>query len=174
MFVQNNITKCTNNIKAHAALSLIAANLTDVSELVKEHFRLEMSPSLKKVMAYYYPDDTHVCHDALSDAEMLAGVYVAMINEDKVRGIPFPNHIGNPTFKDQKDLDRFVIVRNGNGKGEMVYNTLEDAKEFIIKQVRSQCKSEMNPSNAQKRLLSAINNKTKYFGYAWIARLREV
>lgn len=173
IFVRNNIAKCTNNIKAHAALSLIAANLTDVSDLVKSHFRLEMSPSLKKVMAYYFPDDEHICHDALSDAEMLRSVYEAMMSEEKIRGVPFPEHIGNPMFKNQEDLDRFVIVRSGNGQSEKIYETLDEVCSFIIGLVRKQCKSEMKRESAQKKILAAINGKKKYFGYGWTVRLKQ-
>lgn len=172
IFVQNNINKCTNNIKAQAALSLIAANLTDVSELVKSHFRLEMPPSLKKVVAYYFPDDSHVCHDALSDAEMLKSVYEAMMSEETVRGIPFPDHIGNPVFTSQEDLDRFVIIRNGNGQPETMYETLDEVSQFIVALVKLQCKSEMKLESARKKILSAINNKKRYFGYEWTVQVR--
>jgi DNA polymerase III epsilon subunit-like protein len=172
VFVKNNIKRCTKNIKAQAALSMIAANLTDVSELVKEHFRLEKVPSLKKVMAYYFPEDEHVCHDALSDAEMLCAVYKAMMNEEKMVGAPFPEYIGTPIFKNQEDLDRFVIVRSGNGQNEVTYETLEKARDFVLEQVRKQCNTEMIPANAQKKVLSAINGKKKYFGYEWTVRLR--
>lgn len=174
VFVQNNIRKCTKNIKAHAALSLIAANLTDVSELVRKHFRLEMAPALKRVMSYYFPEDSHICHDALSDAEMLCEVYKAMANEKEIRGIPFHEYIGNPIFKNQEDLDRFVIVRTGNRQGEVVYETLVEARDFVVELVRKQCRSEMSPENAQKKVLSAINGKKKYFGYDWAVTLREV
>jgi DNA polymerase III epsilon subunit-like protein len=173
IFVKNNLKKCTKSIRAQAALSIIAESLTDVANLVEEHFRLEKVPSLKKVMGYYYPEDEHVCHDALSDAEMLYEVYQAMMNEEKIRGIPFPEYIGTPIFKSQEDLDRFVIVRSGNGKGEVVYKTLDKAKEFIIEQVRKHS-CEINHTNAQKKILAAINNKKKYFGYEWTVRLKKV
>jgi DNA polymerase III epsilon subunit-like protein len=174
VFVKNNMNKCTRDIKAQAALSMIAANLTDVSELVKEHFRLEKVPSLKKVMAYYFPKDEHICHDALSDAEMLRAVYDAMLNEEKIRGIPFPEHIGDPIFTNQEDLDRFVIVRSGNGQIETTYKTLDDAKMFIVELVKKQCRSEMKPENAQKKVLAAINGKKNYFGYSWVVKLKEI
>lgn len=172
IFVQNNIKKCTRNIKAQAALSLIAANLTDVSELVKSHFRLAMPPSLKKVMAYYFPEDEHICHDALSDAEMLRAVYTAMMKEKNVIGIPFPDHIGSPVFTNGEDLDRFVIIRSGNGQAETMYETLDEASQFVLALVKMQCKSEMKLESARKKVLSAINCKKKYFGYDWVAQVR--
>lgn len=172
IFVQNNIEKCTKNIKAQAALSMIAANLTDVSELVKSHFRLAMPPSLKKVMAYYFPEDEHVCHDALSDAEMLKDVYNAMRHEKVITGIPFPEHIGSPSFANDNDLDRFIIVRSGNNQSETMYETLDEASQFIVALVKMQCRSEMKLDSAKKKVLSAINCKKKYFGYEWAVQLK--
>ena len=173
-FAQHNIDKCTKNVKAQASLSMIVANLTDATEIVKEHFRLEKAPSLKKVMEYYFPKDEHICHDALSDAEMLRAVYFALMNETKINGIPFPDYIGTPVFKNEKDLDRFVIVRSGNGKADVKYKTLNAASGFIIKLVRKQCKSEIGLIDAQKKVLHAINNKKKYFGYDWTVKLKNI
>jgi DNA polymerase III epsilon subunit-like protein len=173
VFVKNNLNKCTNSVQAQAALSLIAANLTDVTHLVELHFRLEKVPSLKKVTEYYFPGDEHICHDALSDAEMLCAVYKAMMNETEVRGIPFPDYVGTPLFKTEKDLDRFVIVRSGNAQSDVVYKTLAKAVDFIADQARVNQRIEINPISIQKKLLGAINGKKKYFGYDWTVELRK-
>lgn len=172
IFICNNMKKCTKSVKAQAALSLMAANITDVTRLVELHFRLSKVPSLKKVTEYYFPGDEHICHDALSDAEMLCAVYKAMVEEKEVRGIPFPEHVGTPLFKGPEDFDRFVIIRSGNDQKSVVYKTLDKAKDFIIEQTQLNHRIEANPINIQKKLLSAINCKKKYFGYDWAVELR--
>ena len=171
MFVKNNLTKYTRSIKPQAALSLIAANLIDFSEIVKSHFRLSRNPSLKKVVVYYYPEDEHECHSALSDAEMLRDIYVALMAEDKIAGIPFPEYIDIPTFKKPEDFDRFVIVRSREGQQDVVYDAVDDVVDFLMRKANVEGNG-IAPDVAQRRVISAINNKKRYFGYDWSARLR--
>ena len=171
MFVKNNLTKYTRSVKPQAALSLIAANLIDFSEIVKSHFRLSRNPSLKKVMMYYFPNDTHECHSALSDAEMLRDIYVALMREGTVTGIPFPEYIDIPTFKKPEDFDRFVIVRGRSRQQDVVYDTIDAARDFLVRQANKEGNG-IVPENAMKRLISAINNKRRYFGYDWSVRLK--
>lgn len=171
IFVQNNLQKCTNDVKAQAALSLIIANLTDFSNVVEEHFRLQNAPSLKKVMQYYYPNDTHVCHDALADADMLRHVHDALIKEDKVNGVPFPDHVGMPMFKSIDDFDRFNIVRQNSQQNRTTYQSFDNAVSFLINHAKRQ-RVDLDPTCAQKKLIAAINSGKPYYGYVWIAEVK--
>jgi DNA polymerase III epsilon subunit-like protein len=173
IFVKNNIKKCTHNIKAQAALSLIAANLTDFAKIVEGHFKLQHAPSMKKVMEYYYPNDDHVCHDALSDAEMLCDVYKALIEEKVVIGIPFPDHVGTPMFRVPEDMDRFIIVRLDKAQNRTVYKTFKEAHEFVIKHARNQ-RVDLNPDVAQKKLIHAINMQKTYYGFTWKTEIKRI
>jgi DNA polymerase III epsilon subunit-like protein len=171
IFVTNNIQKCTHRVKSQAALSLIAANLTDATTLVTKHFELERAPSLKKVMEYYFPNDDHIHHDALADADMLRCIYQAMKNEKKVKGIPFPDYIGTSSFKTPRDLRRFSIVRLDAAQNRVVYETFDDAKEFILKQSINN-RAQIEEETVSKKLLSALNTQKTYYGYVWNAEVK--
>lgn len=170
-FLTNNLKNRTNSFKAQAALSLISFNLHDYSEDVKEHFKLKKSIALNKVMCYYYPNNSHVWHDALSDAEMLRQVYFGVEHEEKVKGVPFPDYLEIPTFKTECDFESFTLERTDSKGNTVTYETLKDAVTIIEPLLMKQ-HGEASGKHVSRKIMSAINNSKKYFGYTWNVQVR--
>lgn len=172
-FLKKNLKDRTFNFKAQAALSLIAMNLKDYSMTVKAHFGLINCIALKKVMNYFYPEDEHTWHNALSDAEMLYKVYLGVESEETVNGIPFPEHMGTPVFRTAEDFTYWAIERI-NGEEVEVYNTLDEAIDYAANLMNKQHKGAVvNKTNIGKKILHAINTKDRYFNQKWKAKLKK-
>lgn len=91
-FIKKNLKKA-RNIKAQAALSLLAENLHDYSLDVIHHFGLVKAIGLKKVVAYYRNVETiEQNHNALEDAEFLKEVYDYINEEDDIVACPFEGY----------------------------------------------------------------------------------
>ena len=172
-FLRKNLMDRTNSLKAQASISLILTNLTDYSKVVKKHFELSKSIALKKVMNYYYPNDEHVSHNALSDAEMLYYIYKSVENETEVKGVPFPDYIDIPIFKNENDFKNFQIDRlNNSDVCKETYNTLNDAVDYIMTLMKKQGDCQCKSNNVARRIMNAINNKQKYFGFKWVVHVK--
>ena len=126
-FLKKNLKDRTTNLKAQAALSIIAMSLKDYSADVKEHFGLIQTVALKKVAGYYYPNGTYLNHNALSDAQMLKDVYFGVEAESEVIGNPFPEHMGQPKIVDSIDFNKFVLYRDNKS-----YNSMKEAIDDIV------------------------------------------
>ena len=163
-FLQKNLKDRTSNFQAQAALSVIGMNLKDYAPEVKNHFGLIKNISLKKVFDYFYPDGDYELHNALSDAQMLHQVYLAIAQNKEVVGIPFPDYIGDPIFETEHDFVNYDILVNN-----MIYETLEDALGFAISLVNKTTQSKFKKENIQRKVIHAINSKKEYFGLKWKA-----
>jgi DNA polymerase III epsilon subunit-like protein len=171
-FLKKNLRDRTTCFKAQAILTLIIHNLRDYSVDVKNHFGLYTHIALKKVMDYYYPNDEHVCHNALSDAEMLYYVYLGVEGEKEIEGTPFPDYIKRPqptnsAIVKNECFSNCKIDRFYHGKLEETYDSFADACSYIVKRVKKQGNANCNEENVQKRLKRAINRGEEYFGYLW-------
>lgn len=172
-FLKKNLKDRTGTLKAQAALSLIAMNLKDYSLDVKNHFGLFQSVSLKKVANYFYPNANYLTHNALSDAQMLRDVYLGVEAEDEVSGIPFPEHIGTPVFKEPEDFKQFNIERINSGQVESVYETLDEVVDYIEEILAKQNNAGATTRDRiKKKVIKAINSKTKYFNQKWVAKYK--
>lgn len=177
-FVKNNINKCTHSIRAQMALSCIFANMTDVTQIVAEHFNLSSAPALKKVMMYYFPNDNHECHDAESDADMLRLIYNAIQSEGKLNGVPeeFVKYVTIPPqlYANSIQLQYMKIISKKDGAMVRVFNSLDSATSTISAEIQSAHGDQPNLDKIKNRILAAINNKSKYCGYEWIAEIKTI
>lgn len=177
-FVRNNIEKCTHSIRAQMALSMIFANMTDVTILVREHFNVSAAPALKKVMMYYFPNDNHECHDAESDADMLRLIYNAMQREGKLDGVPkvFEKYLTLPAlFTNSSQLAQLRIVKSREGAIYEKYDSLDLAAQKTVDEIMTCHSLNMpNEGKVKSRILAAINNKSQYCGYDWTVEVKTI
>lgn len=173
-FLKKNLKDRTSSLKAQAALSLIAMSLKDYSLDVKNHFGLIQAVSLKKVANYFYPNGNYLNHNALSDAQMLRDVYLGVEAESEVTGIPFPEHVGVPVFKEAADFKNFIIERINGGQVEAVYESLDEAIDYIQELLASQNSSAATTrERLGNRIMKAINGKNKYFNQKWVVKMKK-
>ena len=167
-FLKKNLKDRTSSLKAQAALSLIAMSLKDYSLSVKTHFGLIKNIALKKVANYFNPDENYVAHNALEDAKMLKDVYFNIQSRKEVSGMPFPEYMSPPVFKKSEDFKNYQIERVNAGETESVYDSLDEAVEYIESLLEKQGAS-ATKDRIEKRIMKAINLKEKYFNQKWIA-----
>jgi inhibitor of KinA sporulation pathway (predicted exonuclease) len=168
-FLKKNLKDRTSTFKSQAALSLMAMNLVDYSEIVKKHFGLIKCIALKKVADYFGLEENIIVHNALDDAIMLKKVFDGINNQTEINGIPFPEYMGIPTFLGTIDFEKYYIQR-----GEVIYNSMEEAVDWAKWEMLKNGIKNFNENNISKKIIHAINTKKLYFNQKWIAKIRGI
>ena len=183
-FVEKQL-KCTNNIFAQMALSLVASNLIDYSPSVKHHFGLVKNISLNKVVAYYEGvEEIQQKHNALDDAEYLREVYYHVLLEERVTSHPFPTYEmhfedikDNETAKMRKRLNEtphFIEVRNDDEYLIKNFGHIGSALEWVKANFHSGGETrKFDAKQAANKIINANRKNKKYCGFYWDITFKE-
>lgn len=158
--------KKITNVKAQIALSLVAANLTDLAPLTANHFNAAQNISLKKVIAFIKEQQVEQKHDALEDAEMLLNVYNFISETEPLEVSPFEVKVSQPKPKEEKVVKVICINKHGEA---VSLNSIQQAADKAI--------SLMDKSNAvvarkhrdrvEKRIKKAARTNKTYIDCNW-------
>ncbi len=175
-FIRKNLSK-TNSFAAQAALSLIAMNLYDYSNIVKAHFGLAKHISLIKLVAYYRNEESVIqTHDALEDARFLKEVFEHVSNEEIVTGHPFPEYetvaSAQPTITTQTDKPDWseCVVEMYNKSGTTLiksFQGLHKAVSYAVNHINVADRERADKTKIKNRILKAINGNTLYMDKTW-------
>ena len=162
-FIKATLKHNITDFYGQCALSLIKSNLTDYSAVIREHFGINRSIALKKVVEYYRGENIEQRHNSLEDAIYLKEVYDNSVNET-VKECPFPEY---RTGSQKSGIKKLIKAVKGNVKMEFVsYGKAADwvmAEQLSIGDMindKTRCK-------ICSRIKTAAEKDRFYCGYRW-------
>ena len=157
--------KYTSNFYAKAALGLIATNLIDYQIILKERCRLAHCIKLIKVVSAFQGHKVEQTHDALEDAQFLRYIKECIDSQNYNLSLLFPDDM---ITIEQTDISLCKgIQRMKYGEVCGTYSNIDDAIEWILKQIPEEQKVGVKPTNLKKHLRQAIKKKRRYWDYKW-------
>lgn len=156
-FALNTLKHIKLSYDAQCILSLIALNLTDYSETVKQAFGLTKHISLIKVAQYYSNNaDLVQTHNALDDAKMLKYVYDSLQNNMPINIAAFPEYMSQ--------VERY----NSNNEFEEVFYGMEPAIHWLIN--HQGMSKDTKISTVATRIKNSSDQKKPYCGFYWVIK----
>lgn len=162
-FIKSTLKHNITDFYGQCGLSLIKSNLKDYSASVREHFGINRSIALKKVVEYYRGETIIQNHNSLEDAIYLKEIYENSINEF-VKECPFPEYISE---NDKPKIKKLITAERGNVKLEFV--SYSKAADWVMADQLSlgDIINDKTKSKICNRIKKAAEKSIPYFGYSW-------
>ena len=162
-FIKSTLKHNITDFYGQCGLSLIKSNLKDYSASVREHFGINRSIALKKVVEYYRGETIIQNHNSLEDAIYLKEIYENSINEF-VKECPFPEYISE---NDKPKIKKLITAERGNVKMEFV--SYSKAADWVMADQLSlgDIINDKTKSKICNRIKKAAVKSIPYFGYSW-------
>lgn len=162
-FCKNTLKKNINSPMAQLALSLIAANLTDIAPLTANHFKSKQNIALKKVAGFISENKIEQKHDALEDAEMLLNVYNFISETPPLENSPFETKI---ILKNIVKIEKVIYTKNNQ---IIELKSLEEAVDKALELMGSKnAKAAIkHPERIKNKILKSSQKNEEYIGCKW-------
>lgn len=163
-FINSTLKHNITDFYGQCGLSLIKSNLKDYSASIREHFGINRSIALKKVVEYYRGENIIQNHNSLEDAIYLKEVYENSVNE-VVKECPFPEY---KSENNKPKIKKLITAERGNVK--MGFVSYSKAADWVIADQLSigDLVNEKTKSKICNRIKNAAEKSKQYFGYNWI------
>ena len=161
------------SFKAQTALSLIRANLNNFAKKVKEHFLINQSIALIKIVSYYRKEEVVQCHNSLDDARFLKEIAEHMEHET-VDICPFPEYQRRKARPEDantlRDAKRIIIASKGEEK--LNFPSYRTAAAWLLDTYvpKGNTITERTKGNISNKIVRAARRKEPYFGFLWAVK----
>ena len=149
------------SFKAASMLGYMYLNMYDCSEEIKQHFYVNKTISLEKLMLYFDPDFSGQSHNALDDAKILKQVYEHMNSESSNKANVFGEYLN--TYHIPYEIKK-VIRLNGDTVQEE-FSSMDEAVAWLSSQQND--KGSQYLQGAAEKIKKAAKEGGKYFGSNW-------